>query len=380
MENNVTMTDETAKVDLLRENLRGRLASHKAPFHVIDAAIATEAIERLASLDPAHWADVWTSAGAPFEARARAAEAAGATDEARANYLLAYGFYHVARFPTPIHPAKYAAYLRSIEMFRAAGRFFSPPLEVISVPFTGRRDGDDADVTFYVRRRKAATPAPVLIRCGGVDTWKEERNDYNDACIEAGFAQINIDGPGVGQAPLAGSVDAERMYLPMLDWIRTQPDLDAERVIFIGMSYGGYWATKLAHCYPERFIGVVNWGGGVDRFFSREWSEKSINASSYLMDLGAARARTTGDATYEEYIDRVDGSFSLMKQGWLDKPHAPMLIVNGRHDEQVPFDDMLILLEHGAPKTARFFPGGHMGYGPNTFPTVLAWLKQTAGL
>lgn len=375
----VETANEAASVEKLRQNLRDRLTAHKAPFHVIDEPIARATIERLTSTDAGHWAHAWVGAGEPFEAKARAAEAAGDTDTARANYLLAYGFYHVARFPTPIHADKYAAYLRSIEMFRAAGRFFSPPLEVVTVPFTGHKPNEGAELTFYVRRRATGTKQPVVIRCGGVDTWKEERNDYNDACIAAGFAQINIDGPGVGQAPLPGSIDAERMYLPMLDWICTQPDLDADRVIFVGMSYGGYWSTKLAHCYPERFIGVVNWGGGIDRFFSREWSEKSINASSYLMDLGMARARTTGDASYEEYIERVV-DFSLLKQGWLDKPHAPMLVVNGRHDEQVPFDDMVLLLEHGAPKAARFFPGGHMGYGPNTWPTVLGWLKKTAGL
>ena len=373
------IVDDTAKVEKLRENLHGRLSAHKAPFHVIDAAVARATIDGLQSLDAAEWASAWIAAGAPFETRARAAESDGSTEDARENYLLAYGFYHVARFPTPIHPAKYAAYLRSVEMFRAAGRFFTPPLEVITVPFSGRRDGHHDDLTFYVRRRATTNRLPVVIRCGGVDTWKEERNDYNDACIEAGFAQINIDGPGVGEAPLAGSTDAERMYLPMLDWIRAQPDLDAERVIFVGMSYGGYWATKLAHAYPDQFAGVVNWGGGIDRFFSREWCERSINASSYLMDLGLARARTTGDATYEAYIDRV-ADFSLLQQGWLDKPHAPMLVVNGRHDEQVPFDDMVLLLEHGSPKAARFFPGGHMGYGPNTFPTVLAWLKKMASL
>ena len=62
-----------------------------------------------------------------------------------------------------------------------------------------------------------------------------------------------------------------------------------------------------------------------------------------------------------------------------DRPHPPMLIVNGRHDEQVPMDDMIVLLEHGQPKEARFFPGGHMGYGPDTLPTVIAWLQRTAG-
>jgi esterase FrsA len=36
---------------------------------------------------------------------------------------------------------------------------------------------------------------------------------------------------------------------------------------------------------------------------------------------------------------------------------------------------MYLLLEHGDPKTARFFPGGHMG-GGGAQPVVLAWLKE----
>ena len=372
-------TTDTASVEKLRQNLRERLKVHKAPFHVIDNDVAAKVIESLESRDAAHWAKQWSDGGAPFEAKAKAAEAAGDTETARANYLLAYGFYHVARFPSPIHPDKYAAFMKSIDMYRAAGKYFSPPLEVIDVPFPAHKADEDDHVTFYIRRNTSAMKLPVIIRNGGVDTWKEERNDYNQAVIDAGFASINIDGPGVGQAPVPASVDAERMYLPMLDWIRTQPDLDADRVIFVGMSYGGYWATKLAHTYPDRFIGAINWGGGVDHFFSREWSEKSESASSYLMDLGLARARTTRDTTYDAYIEKAK-EFSLLKQGILDNPHCPMFIINGRHDEQVPFDDMTMLLEHGEPKAARFFPGGHMGYGPNTWPTVLNWLKKTAGM
>ncbi len=366
------------QLDALKANLRDRLAAHKAPFHVGDPDAIGAAIDALASLDPAHWAQVWSDAAAPFEERARACTAAGDAAGARTAYLDAYGLLHAGRFPSPIHPAKWACYLRSVDNFRAAGAFFDPPLEIVSLPFAGRADEGDA-ITFYIRRRAGGAKQPVVIRWGGVDTWKEERTDYNEAMLAAGFAAINIDMPGVGQSPVLGSIDAERQYLPLFDWIRTQPDLGADRVVVIGMSYGGYWATKLAHTFPDRIAAAVNWGGGLDRFFSREWNLQSANAASYLMDLSLTRARTVGAATYDEYIERVAG-FSLVAQGVLDRPHAPMLVVNGIDDTQVPFDDMLVLLRHGAPKAARFFPGGHMGYGPETFPTVLAWVKRQAGL
>jgi hypothetical protein len=36
---------------------------------------------------------------------------------------------------------------------------------------------------------------------------------------------------------------------------------------------------------------------------------------------------------------------------------------------------MYLLLEHGNPKTGRFFPGGHMG-GGNAQAIIVAWLKK----
>ena len=361
-----------------KANLTERLDTHKAPFHAADPAAARAAIARLESVEGEHWGAVWSDAAAPFEARGRERETAGDTDAARDAYFAAYGLLHVGRFPTPNHPAKLENYKRSVENYRAAGRYFSPPVEPIDVPFAGKH-GEGSRVIFYVRRPKATAPLPVVVRMGGIDTWKEDRHDINERILAAGFASINVDMPGVGESPVVGSVDAERQFLPVFDWIATQPDLDARRVIVIGMSYGGYWATKLAHMYAGRLCGAVNWGGGIDRFFTPDWIEQSKSAGSYLMDLAPARARTVGGTTYEEYIERVAG-FSLVAQGLLDRPHPPMLVVNGRHDEQVPMDDMIVLLEHGDPKEARFFPGGHMGYGPNTLPTVIAWLQKTAGL
>ena len=373
-----TSTDQASLVEALKANLRDRLAGHKAPFHVGDPATISAAIESLTSTDPEHWATVWSAAAAPFEKLAHEREAAGDGPGARDAYLNVYGLLHAGRFPSPVHPAKWELYLRSVAAFQAAGKYFTPALEVIKLPFAGRPD-EGKEITFYVRRPAGAKKLPVLIRWGGVDTWKEERTDYNEHFLAAGFATINIDMPGVGQSPVLGSVDAERQYAPLFDWLRTQDSLDADAVIVIGMSYGGYWATKLAHTFPDRIKAAVNWGGGIDKFFTRDWNLKSASAKSYLMDLSLTRARTVGAKSYDEYIEKV-ANFSLVAQGVLDKPHAPMLVVNGRSDEQVPFDDMLVLLDHGKPKAARFFPGGHMGYGPDTFPTVLEWVKAQAGM
>jgi len=53
---------------------------------------------------------------------------------------------------------------------------------------------------------------------------------------------------------------------------------------------------------------------------------------------------------------------SLQTQGWLDKPSAPMLLVNGERDTQQPITDLYLMMKHGDPKDAWVNPaGGHMG-------------------
>jgi hypothetical protein len=69
-------------------------------------------------------------------------------------------------------------------------------------------------------------------------------------------------------------------------------------------------------------------------------------------------------------------ALSLRDQGLLDQASAPLLIVNGKEDKQVPLEDFYLLLEHGDPKTIRLFPGGHMGAIADIFKTVIAWLHQ----
>ena len=68
-------------------------------------------------------------------------------------------------------------------------------------------------------------------------------------------------------------------------------------------------------------------------------------------------------STAQEWVEYAP-KLSLIDQGILDKPCAPLLCVNGVNDSaSFPIADMHLLLEHGTPKAARFYPGGHMGGG-----------------
>jgi len=99
-------------------------------------------------------------------------------------------------------------------------------------------------------------------------------------------------------------------------------------VALLGQSFGGYWATKLAHTHRDRLAAAVNWGGGIHLTFQATWQERSRNASSYLMDLMATRARLFGGTTFEDYVANCP-QLSLLDQGVLDQPCCASRVLHG---------------------------------------------------
>ena len=274
----------------------------------------------------------------------------------------------------PNHPLKERQYARARELFLEATSLDDPPLQRVAVEFDGR-EGEGDEVVFYVLRPRAVERPPVVLLWAGIDTWKEEVYQRTGTLFRSnGFAVILLDIPGTGESPVLAGPDAERQWTPVFDWLDAQDDLDATRCGAVGASFGGYWAMKLAHTHRERLSCAVNWAGGVHITFTREWQEKSRNASSYLMDLMPARARLVGGETFEDYVSRCR-ELSLLEQGLLDQPSAPLLLVNGRDDVQNSIDDIYLSLDHGDPKSARVFDGGHMGEGP-VVPTILSWVTE----
>lgn len=359
-------------IDDARTWLRERLDQGLHPFVGFDRGAATEVIDALEAIDPETWASAWGGRAQTFAARAAATED---SDTARSLWYRAYQFAFLGRYPSPIHPAKRVCYDLDREYF--LNYLGCDPLaaERVEVPFAGR-SGEGNSVAFYVGRPPGADRPPVVVMWGGIDMWKEESYERGAPFRERGFATVHVDMPGVGESPVLAGVDAERMWDPVLNWIASS-DLDVSRVVVLGQSFGGYWALKLAHTHANRLAGAVNWGGGVHRSFQPEWQEHSRDSSSYLMDLMATRARVFGGETFEDYVVAAP-CLSLLDQGVLDLPHCPILMVNGKDDQQNSIDDLYLPLEHGGPKSARVFAGGHMGIGP-VVPTVIGWIESILG-
>jgi len=329
---------------------------------------------QLKSLDHDAWAQTYGAAARPFEELGRKAEAAGDRRAAKDHYLHAYGLYRMARFPTTNSPGKRAAYAKSQEMFLAAMRYAPFAIERVEIPFKGRPGEGDKAVGYFLHRKESAARRPLLILWAGIDTFKEDRSEIAEPILGARLSLLLIDMPGTGDAPIFGSEDAERLWDAVLDWGANRPEIDAHRIAAWGGSTGGYWAAKLAHTHRERLAAVVCQGGCVHHAFTPQWIEKAQHGS-YAFELAETLASAFGRRSFEEWVDYCP-RLSLLRQGVIDRPSAPLLLVNGTQDSIFPIEDMQLLLEHGDPKTARFYPVGHMGYTPETIPTIIKWIAE----
>ena len=366
--------DQPRTLDNAKAWLHAKLKARVHPMALTDPAETAQAIDALRGLDGANWAAVWSARGDAHAARATRAEAEGDSATARDAWYQAYGFYFLGRFPCPNHPAKLACYEKAVAAYHRFGKLARPAISVVTLPFDGR-PGEGREIPVYVRMPEGVATPPVIVMWGGVDAWKEEMTILTEGLAAHGFATVALDNVGTGQSPITAGPDGERQFMPVLDWVESCGAFDAGRVAIVGRSFGGQWSTKLAHLMPHRFRAAVNWGGGVHHMFQRDWIERSRHPDSYLMELVETRARMLGAANDDEYIAGFK-ALSLLDQGLLDRPSAPLLLINGKNDTQCPIADIELLTEHGSPKSVRLFPGrGHMGFGPGTVDTILDWLK-----
>jgi fermentation-respiration switch protein FrsA (DUF1100 family) len=92
------------------------------------------------------------------------------------------------------------------------------------------------------------------------------------------------------------------------------------------------------------------------------------------------------NVTTVDQMAEVLPKMSLVKQELLGRPTAPMLILAGVLDTQVPISDVYLLLDKGdVPKTAWINPqGGHLGRQVKVWPdsrifkeVIIPWLVRT---
>src|ERR671924_352665 len=113
---------ESRPMDEVKRELLKRAKEQRNPFLYTIYEEVVPVIDQLRSVDGEDWARAFSALAVPHEERAASAETDGDHAVAMQHYLIAYDYYHVARYPAPNSPDKLATYKKSQEDFLKTAR------------------------------------------------------------------------------------------------------------------------------------------------------------------------------------------------------------------------------------------------------------------
>ena len=317
-----------------------------------------EALGRLKTLDRDEWAASWSEIGDRYLAKG--------------DPLQAWRYYSFARWPQPNSPGKQRAYEKALAAFLEYAKRYDPPVQPVKVAYQG------SDVVGLLRVPRAAQPMPLVIAISGLDSRKEENIERFAPFVDRGIAILALDSPGTGQSGVKAAPGAEASISAVLDAVLARGDIDPKRVVLYGGSFGGYWATVLAITERARLKAVVAQSPLVHESFLRERREALEGNREYLFDYVPAWMHAYGARDMEDLLAKRE-AMSLKARGLLDQPTAPMLVIEGALDTQVPIGDADLLLRSGdKPKEFWVNPkGGHMGRDAGAWPDPVIFRQVT---
>jgi len=121
--------------------------------------------------------------------------------------------------------------------------------------------------------------------------------------------------------------DAYKDVGALLDWIRTRPDLDADRVMVWGTSYGGHVTLVAGTLYNDRVRCLLDIVGISNLVTFLEGTE------SYRRDLRRAEYGDERDPETRAFLERIAPVHNA------DKLKKPLFVVQGRNDPRVPVSE-----------------------------------------
>jgi dipeptidyl aminopeptidase/acylaminoacyl peptidase len=127
----------------------------------------------------------------------------------------------------------------------------------------------------------------------------------------------------------------------LLDWIKTQPDLDASKVMITGGSYGGFMTLAVATNYNDRICCSVDIVGPSNLVTFLE------HTSGYRQDLRRVEYGDERDPKMREFLEKIapaNNAKNITK---------PLFVVAGANDPRVPASEssqmVAVVRQNGTP-------------------------------
>ena len=216
---------------------------------------------------------------------------------ARRSYLRASNYHRAAEFyvrDDPNDPRSLQGWQASHDCFAKAAELFDPPFEAVEIPYEGTTLPG-----YFFRVDDSGQRRPTAVTMTGMDGYLEETYfSVIAAALERGYNGLTYDGPGQGgvlrQRGVPLRADWEKVVTPVVDFVLGRPEVDSDRIVLVGRSFGGYLAPRAA-CGEHRLAACVADPGQFDLF--------DMAAARLPQEMGGA-LQTDGQAL-ESILDKM---------------------------------------------------------------------------
>lgn len=282
-----------------------------------------QAASRMVPGDKASWHAEWIKVAEGNRLRGDEAEQAGHIRTAMNCWLRAANYYRHAEFYVlPDDPQRLATFDQCEAMSRKFLAYLDPPGEAVEIPY----ENGKSLAAYFIRAPYAIEKQPVLICCGGLDSFKDELwFMLGRGALQRGISVLMFDGPGQGASLRRHGIHTRPDYeVPVgrcIDYLGTRSDVDMKRIAVSGSSLGGYYAARAASCEP-RIAACVSHGGNGDVY--QLWAERGENYHMAFQIKWITGRQTVAEAREHMREARLWGVLENMK--------CPYLIVHGGYD------------------------------------------------
>lgn len=321
------------------------------------------------------WVASFTKSGDKYMATAEKAEKKNDVKSAKGDYEKAAFFYYMARWPHIFSPEAQQAYDKNVIAYKKAHQYEEVNFQEIKIPYEGKI------ITGHLRTPKTNEKQPLVVICPGIDDWKGEVVEFNKAFLEGGFATLIIDLPGTGESEFAMTAGSYKIFSKAVEYAKTLPQIDGDKIGFYGLSGGGHYAAAMA-LYDKNIKASVNVGGPVHLSFSKEWL--NFTAESIFMTLARCQNLNVKEIGKDAAIEKM-GRLSLIEQGLVNYKSStvPLLTINGAKDILASPDEYKVFDELGVDQDELIFENdGHVA--PAHFdihiPFSVNWMKKKLGI
>jgi dienelactone hydrolase len=194
-----------------------------------------------------------------IEATAGRELAAGHEASARGAYLRAASYYDMCLYfilGTTARAQEAGAYEAMQDCWQQASQLFDPPFEPVRIPY-----GDTWLPGYMLRPDDRPVRRPTIILNNGQDAQHIALYAMGGAAaLERGYNALLFYGPGQGSMLFERQIpfryDWEHVITPVVDYLRSRPDVDGARIALSGSSLGGELVIRAA-AFEHRLAAVV---------------------------------------------------------------------------------------------------------------------------